>query len=240
MDNRFSSRIMSSSLLILFSCVMIWSCQNETPIKQAPANQMDSVSYAIGMDIVKFYQKQDLVLQPAMVYQGMEAVLSEGSPLLSEAEAQQVIARFQELLAEKQKINVAKMAAENLAEGQMFFRQNREKDSVVVLASGLQYKVLSPGTGAPPLLSNTVRVQYRGTLLNGTEFESTERNGAPSDLPVRDFLPGLTEALLMMKPGARWMLFIPPELAYGEEGHAQGIPPNSTLIYELELLEILR
>ncbi|MEM7367304.1 MAG: FKBP-type peptidyl-prolyl cis-trans isomerase [Bacteroidota bacterium] len=232
----FQSRYL---FLILISCVCV-SCQSGTLTEQSPVTQLDSVSYALGMDIARFYQKQEVPLNSMLVYQGIDDILKEQETLLSEEQALKVLADFRMKQEEVQKLNQAKLAIENQARSEMFFRENREKEGVVVLASGLQYRVLNAGTGASPLPSNVVKVNYSGKLLEGTVFDNSATKGGPDEIKVEDTLPGLTEALLLMKPGAKWELYIPPHLAYGDTGFEQIIPPNSVLIYELELLEILR
>lgn len=224
-------------LLLPFACV---SCQTGAISERTPVTQLDSVSYALGMDIARFYQKQEVPLNSTMVYQGIDDIMNKGEPLLSEEEALAILTTFRQQQADLQKMNQAKKAVENQAKSEMFFRQNREKEGVVVLPSGLQYKVITSGTGASPINANVVKVNYTGKLLDGTVFDNSANKGGPDEIKVEDALPGLTEALLLMKPGAKWEVYIPPHLAYGEEGFEQIIPPNDVLIYEMELLEILR
>jgi FKBP-type peptidyl-prolyl cis-trans isomerase FklB len=142
---------------------------------------------------------------------------------------------FQKVFAAQQQKRRGELAARNKAEGEDFLATNKNNPGVVTLPDGLQYKVITSGTGALPAPSDTVTVNYRGTLLNGTEFDSSFKRGQPAQLHVNGVIPGWTEALLKMKTGSRWQLFIPSELAYGEHS-PPSIPPNSVLIFEIELL----
>jgi FKBP-type peptidyl-prolyl cis-trans isomerase FklB len=203
---------------------------------------MDSVSYAVGMDIARFYQKQEVTLNPVMLYQGFQA-MHEGKDLkISEEAALEVMGAFQSQMRIREEERRFQSAQENAIRGQKFLEANREKEGVTQLPSGLQYKVLTSGTGASPRADNVVRVHYVGRLVDGTEFNNsrTAEEGVPLEVQVDEVLPGWTEALLRMKPGDLWELYIPPELAYGEQGRGNSIPPNSTLIFEVELLEIVR
>jgi FKBP-type peptidyl-prolyl cis-trans isomerase FklB len=129
-------------------------------------------------------------------------------------------------------------AQQNLKEGQAFLEENGKREEVVVLPSGLQYKIIEEGVGASPGPADSVTVHYRGTLINGTEFDSSYRHGQPASFQVNGVIMGWYEALQLMKEGSKWELFIPPDLAYGREGAAPAIGPNSTLIFEVELLAV--
>lgn len=228
------------SLLILIIGMGLTGCQIPSESPQQLSSQMDSVSYALGMDIARFYQKQDVPLHSALVYQGIKDVMDSDTTLFTDAEAYAVLGNFKAALARQGQINLAKLATENLAQSQLFFRTNREEEGVIALASGLQYKVIESGKGDSPQIEDRVKVSYSGKLLDGTVFDSSDKQGGSAEIGVSEAIPGWTEALLLMKPGDKWELYIPPHLAYGEEGYQGAIPPNSVLIYEVELSEILR
>jgi len=131
-----------------------------------------------------------------------------------------------------------KLSEKNKADGEKFLAENAKKAGVKVLPSGLQYKVITTGTGKSPKATDTVTTQYKGTLIDGTEFDSSYKRGEPATFPVSGVIPGWTEALQLMKEGAKWQLFLPPNLAYGERGAGRDIGPNSTLIFEVELISV--
>jgi len=149
---------------------------------------------------------------------------------------------FRKRMMAKRQEQRRKEAEENLVKSKAFLDENKTKPGVQVLPSGLQYKVLKDGTGRTPTVNDRVKAHYRGTLIDGTEFDSSYKRGEPSEFAlkgVRGVIPGWTEALQLMKEGAKWQLFIPPDLAYKEQGSRGAIPPNAALIFEIELLEIL-
>jgi FKBP-type peptidyl-prolyl cis-trans isomerase FklB len=141
-------------------------------------------------------------------------------------------------MAAFQKEMIAKLGEKNKAEGEAFLAENKKKEGVKTLPSGLQYKVIKAGTGKKPKVTDTVTTHYRGTLMNGTEFDSSYRRGQPVSFQVNGVIPGWTEALQLMEEGAKWQLFIPSNLAYGERGAGRDIGPNATLVFEIELLSI--
>ena len=143
----------------------------------------------------------------------------------------------QRIMAEQQKA-FEEQGAKNLSEGKAFLAENQKKERVKTLPSGMQYKVLSEGSGKTPKATDTVTVHYRGTLIDGKEFDSSYKMDKPAIFQVNGAIPGWTEALQLMKEGTKWQLFIPPELAYGERGTGSRIPPNSTLIFEVELISV--
>jgi len=239
--------LMKFNQFILFAFTLAFgglglsSCGEQLTGGGEMATELDSVSYALGMDIARFYQKQEVPLNASQVYLGMRDVLEEGhAPQLSEAAAMTVIQGFQKRLQMEQQRQMQLDAAENDIRSQKFLETNRSKEGVVELPSGLQYKVLKTGVGASPNASNVVKVSYEGRLIDGTVFDSSENTGGSIEFGVTEVIPGWTEALLMMKPGDQWELFIPADLAYGQPGRPGTIPPNSTLVFEVELLEIVR
>jgi FKBP-type peptidyl-prolyl cis-trans isomerase FklB len=168
----------------------------------------------------------------------MKDGFSGGKPLLTEQEVQETVATFQKEMMAKQEELAKKLGEKNKEEGEAFLAENKKKEGVKVLPSGLQYKVVKAGTGGKPKLTDTVTTHYRGTLIDGTEFDSSYRRGQPVSFPVAGVIPGWTEALQLMEEGSKWQLFIPPNLAYGERGAGRDIGPNATLIFEIELISI--
>jgi len=201
-------------------------------------NQKDKVSYIIGMEIGKNFKKQSIDIDPDILTKGIKDAISGGKPLLTEQEIQENMVTFQKEMMAKQEELAKKLGENNKKEGEAFLAENKKKDGVKTLPSGLQYKVTKAGTGKKPKLTDTVTTQYRGTLIDGTEFDSSYRRGQPVSFPVTGVIPGWTEALQLMEEGAKWQLFIPPNLAYGERGAGRDIGPNATLIFEIELVSI--
>jgi FKBP-type peptidyl-prolyl cis-trans isomerase FklB len=194
-------------------------------------NQKEKVSYSIGLNIGRNLgsdlKKQSIDIDPNMVAKGLQDALSGANPLLSNEEIQETMVAFQKEMSEKQK-----------QRGEAFLAENKKKEGVKTLTSGLQYKVVKAGSGKKPKLNDTVTVHYRGTLIDGTEFDSSFRHGKPATFPVSGVIPGWTEALPLMEEGAKWQLFIPSKLAYGERGAGGLIGPNAALIFEVELVSI--
>ena len=198
----------------------------------------DKVSYSIGLDIGTTFKKQKMELNSDALAAGVKDGLSGGKPLMSPDEVRQVMVQFSKDMREKA-ATVNKDAAEkNGKEGEKFLADNKAKPGVKTTASGLQYVVEKEGSGTPPKETDTVVVNYRGTLIDGTEFDSSYKRGEPATFPVNRVIKGWTEALQLMKPGAKYKLFIPSNLAYGAGGAGQDIGPNSTLIFEVELLSV--
>jgi FKBP-type peptidyl-prolyl cis-trans isomerase FklB len=198
----------------------------------------DKVSYSIGLDIGTTFKKQKMELNSDALAAGVKDGLSGGKPLMSPDEVRQVMVQFSKDMREKA-ATVNKDAAEkNSKEGEKFLAENKGKPGVKTTASGLQYMVEKEGSGTPPKETDTAVVNYRGTLIDGTEFDSSYKRGEPATFPVNRVIKGWTEALQLMKPGAKYKLFIPSNLAYGAGGAGQDIGPNSTLIFEVELLSV--
>jgi FKBP-type peptidyl-prolyl cis-trans isomerase FklB len=200
--------------------------------------QKDKMSYIIGMDIGKNFKRQAIDIDPDILARGVKDGISGEKGLLSEQEARETLAAFQKEMMAKQAELAKKLGEKNKVEGEAFLAANKAKEGVKTLASGLQYKVIQAGTGNRPKLTDEVTAHYRGTLIDGTEFDSSHRRGKPANFPVSGVIPGWTEALQLMEVGAKWQLFIPPNLAYGERGAGRDIGPNATLIFEVELISI--
>jgi len=200
--------------------------------------QKEKTSYVIGVDIGKTLQKGGLEINADLLARGIRDGLAGGKLLMNEQEIKETLAAFQQEMTVKQTEARKQLAEKNKKEGENFLAANGKKPGVTTLPSGLQYKVLRNGKGKKPQTQDIVKVHYRGTLINGTEFDSSYRRGQPASFPVNRIIPGWTEALQLMEEGAKWQIFIPSQLAYGERGAGGNIGPNATLIFEVELLEV--
>ena len=200
--------------------------------------QKDKVSYAIGMNMAKTLQRQSLEVEPDILVKGLKDVLTGNKPLLSDDEATAALKALQDDMRAKQQEKAAQVGLSNKKEGEDFLAANKGKQGVVTLPSGLQYKILKAGSGPKPSAADSVVCNYRGTLINGTEFDSSYKRGQPATFPVSGVIKGWTEALQLMPVGSKWQLFVPSGLAYGERGAGADIGPNATLIFEVELLSI--
>ena len=200
--------------------------------------QKEKASYAIGMSVGKGLHKDQLDVDPAILARGLRDGLAGGKTLLTEDEAKAAIGVLQVEIRKKQEEKMAIAGEENKKEGEAFLAANKSKDGVVALPRGLQYKILKEGTGPKPAATDSVVCNYRGTLINNTEFDSSYKRGQPATFPVTGVIKGWTEALQLMPVGSKWELFVPAELAYGPRSAGPDITPNSTLIFEVELLSI--
>lgn len=200
--------------------------------------EKDKISYSIGMDIGGSFKAREMDVDVELLYKGIEASYKGEKTALSPDEAKNILMEYGKRLREKQTALAQKKGENNKKEGEDFLTANAKKDGVITLSSGLQYKVIEEGDGASPTIDDTVETHYRGTLIDGTEFDSSYKRGKPAVFPVKGVIAGWTEALQKMKVGAKWQLFIPSDLAYGERGSGPQIGPNSTLIFDIELLGI--
>jgi FKBP-type peptidyl-prolyl cis-trans isomerase FklB len=217
----------------------------KTPAKKAPATafalktQKEKQSYALGMSIGSGLHRQSIPVDPAIVARGLRDAMGSGKTLMTEDEMK---ATLQQLRADVNKQQEAKAHAAGEAgrkEGEAFLAANKAKPGVTTLPDGLQYQVLKEGTGPKPTASDTVTVNYKGTLVNGTEFDSSYKRGQPASFPVGGVIKGWTEALELMPVGSKWQLFIPADLAYGDNPPPGApITPGATLVFEVELLSI--
>ena len=198
----------------------------------------EKISYSIGMDIGGNLKRGSVEVDPDLLAKGLKDSYGGGKTVLTEDQARQTLADFQKAMMAKQAETMKKLSEKNKADGEKFLAENAKKEGVKVLPSGLQYKELTPGTGKSPKTTDTVTTHYKGTLIDGTEFDSSHKRGQPATFPVSGVIPGWTEALQLMKEGAKWQLFVPPGLAYGERGAGQVIGPNATLVFEVELLTV--
>jgi FKBP-type peptidyl-prolyl cis-trans isomerase FklB len=223
---------------IVLLCIVALTIQLSAQTKPTLTTEKDKVSYIIGTDIAKNLKKQGIDIDPELLFKGLKDAFTDQKLLLSDEEIQQVMSAFQQEMMAKQSKKAGELAEKNQKEGDAFLAANKKKDSVVTLPSGLQYKVIVEGKGKIPALYDTVTTNYRGTLIDGTEFDNSYKRGEPATFPVSGVIPGWTEALQHMKVGSKWQLFVPSNLAYGERGAGQTIGPNATLIFEVELLSI--
>ena len=193
----------------------------------------------IGTGLGGNLKKQSVEFDPSLVSQGLKDSLAGGKTRMTQEEAQAVLNEVQTEVRKEQQAKMQQAGAANKTEGDAFLAANKSKEGVVTLPSGLQYKILTAGTGPKPTASDSVVCNYRGTLINGTEFDSSYKRGQPATFGVGQVIKGWTEALQLMPVGSKWQLFIPANLAYGEQGAGGGqIGPNSTLVFEVELLSI--
>jgi FKBP-type peptidyl-prolyl cis-trans isomerase FklB len=199
-------------------------------------------SYAIGADIGKKVggqlKSQSVDLDPAMVARGMRDALSGAKPAMTDDEVRATLTELRTQLQQKQAAVAKEASGKNKQEGDAFLAANKSKEGVTTLPSGLQYKILTAGEGKKPAASDTVVCNYRGTLIDGTEFDSSAKHGGPATFPVGGVIKGWTEALQLMPVGSKWQLFIPADLAYGDRGAGGNIGPGATLIFEVELVSI--
>lgn len=197
----------------------------------------DKFSYAVGMNIGENFRKQGLDVDPALFAKAFAEAMSAGKTAMTDQEMQAVLASKAQEIRQKQAALQGEKAAAAQKEGEAFLAANKTKEGVVALPSGLQYKIVKAGTGEKPTLDDTVVCKYKGTLINGTEFDASDKHGGPSSFPVKGVIAGWTEALQLMPVGSKWQLFVPSNLAYGAQGPGN-IGPNATLIFEVELMSI--
>ena len=200
--------------------------------------QRDKESYAMGMNLGTGLHNQGLTLDPALVARGLRDAQSGTKTALTEDEAKAALGQLRSEVQQKLEAKAHEAAAPNRKEGETFLAANKTKEGVVALPSGLQYKILTEGTGPKPTASDTVTCNYRGTLISGKEFDSSAKHGGPASFPVSGVIKGWTEALQLMPVGSKWQLFVPSDLGYGDRGAGADIAPGSTLIFEVELVSI--
>ncbi len=200
---------------------------------------LDRISYALGLSMGNNFRGSGIkTLNIKDFADGVAAVFEGAQPKMSYDEAKAEIKRFFEAMEAEQRAAAAKMGEVNEAAGKKFLEENGKRTEVKTTASGLQYEVLNEGTGKQPVASDNVTVHYTGKLIDGTVFDSSVERGAPATFGVTQVIPGWVEALQMMKEGAKWRLFIPSNLAYGPNGAGNVIGPNSTLIFDVELIKV--
>jgi len=208
--------------------------------QEAPALKTDKekLSYAMGMDLGGQLKAQAVEIDPNLFAEGLKTVLAGGKTLMTDAEAKAAISQLQLARVAKQTAALQAAGAKNKSEGDAFLAANKSKEGFVTLPSGIQYKILTAGTGKQPTIDDTVVCQYRGTLIDGKEFDSSYKRGQPATFPVKGVIKGWTEVLQLMPVGSKWQVVIPPDLAYGARGSGPDIGPNATLVFEIELVAI--
>jgi FKBP-type peptidyl-prolyl cis-trans isomerase FklB len=229
-----------SLLLVIFgACGKAAGAAAAKPLKAGDLDsQKKKVSYAIGLDIGKNFKERAMDVDMEILIQGLRDAQGSGLPLLGSEEIQKVMTQFQQDMMKAEQEKRMGQAQVNKAKEEAFLKENAQKPGIKVTASGLQYRVISTGTGPLPKLTDTVKVHYRGTLLNGSEFDSSYKRNQPAVFPLNGVIKGWTEALQLMKVGSKWQIFLPASLAYGEQGAGQVIGPNATLVFDVELLSI--
>lgn len=221
-----------SLLLILTLAQPLWAA---TPLKSEEAK----VGYLLGLQFGANLKNQGLNVDLNALKMGLDDGSQGKDPKISAEEAQEVMTRFRQTMMAKMKQMQERAATENLATGKRFLAANQKKPGVKETKSGLQYKVIKQGSGSKPSADSKVKVHYEGRLITGQVFDSSYKRGEPATFPLGGVIPGWTEALTMMRPGAKWQIYVPADLAYGERGMGKTIPPNSVLVFDVELLEVL-
>ena len=225
------------SRLVIILCIAMAASPAMAGEKKELKTQKDKVSYAIGLDIGNSLKKNELEVDPDVLTGAIKDVLSNSKPQMTDQEAKETLMALQKDRQAKQQERNKSLGEKNKKEGDAYLARNKKQDGVKTLKSGLQYKVITEGKGKSPKASDTVTVNYAGTLIDGVEFDSSYKRGQPATFPVGGVIKGWTEALQLMKEGSKWQLVIPADLAYGEQGRP-GIPPNAVLIFEVELVSI--
>ena len=231
------------TLILLFAGYALCAGQPQTAPKAqtAPSSNMtekQKTSYSIGINIGMNLFEQQVDVDSTSLLKGIQDGLANAKPALSEAEIRAALMALQKQIVDRQETQKKALAEKNKAEADKFFAENKTKPGVVTLASGLQYKIITTGKGPKPAATDTIKANYKGTFLDGKQFDSSYDRGEPASFQVNGVIPGWTEALQLMPVGSKWQLFVPPSLAYGENGFQNAIPPNSALMFEVELLSI--
>lgn len=226
--------------VLVAGTVLLAACQEsaEAPAPLTLDNDDKKASYAMGMSLGDRFRSDGIDLSIDAFTAGMSAGLTDGERLLETDEVQEVMQAFQTRQMEKMQKDMEAKSTTNKTAGDAFLAENAKKEGVVTTDSGLQYKVVTAGDGEKPSLESIVKVHYKGTLIDGTEFDSSYSRGEPVEFPVSGVITGWTEALQLMPAGSKWELVIPAELAYGESGAGPQIGPNTTLKFDVELLEV--
>jgi FKBP-type peptidyl-prolyl cis-trans isomerase FklB len=228
---------MKHLLTVILSIAFLFSvCHAQEKLELK--DQKDKESYSLGYQFGQSLKSQGVDINLDIYASGIKDALGGKEPQMNQEEIRATITGLQQRLQAARQKELKEKAEKNLNEGRKFLAENQKKGGIKTLPSGLQYKIIEEGSGKMPKAEDTVTVNYKGTLIDGTEFDSSYKRGQPATFQVNGVIKGWTEALQLMKEGAKWQLFIPPELAYGERGAGPTILPNSTLIFEVELLTI--
>ena len=223
------------SLLVGAGLTAVAALTFETAAAEAKLEtQKQKASYGVGANVGKSFKSDVIELDLEAFMAGFKDAMAGKEPAISQADLEKALAEMRDDVTKK----TAERAAGNKKAGEEFLAKNKTAKDVKTTESGLQYKIEKEGTGASPKATDQVKVHYRGTLVDGTEFDSSYKRGEPAEFPVNGVIKGWSEALQMMKPGAKWKVFIPSDLAYGEQGMPPAIPPGSVLVFDIELLSI--
>ncbi|MBA2650914.1 MAG: FKBP-type peptidyl-prolyl cis-trans isomerase [Tatlockia sp.] len=210
----------------------------KAPSATSLTTDMDKLSYSIGADLGKNFKKQGIDINPAAMAKGLQDGMTGGQLLMTDQQMKDVLNTFQKDLMAKRTTDFNKKADENKVKGESFLNQNKSKEGVVTLPSGLQYKILQKGDGALPTKDDTVTVDYTGTLVDGQVFDTTENTGKPATFKVSQVIPGWTEVLQLMPTGSTWEVYVPSNLAYGPRSVGGPIGPNETLVFKIHLISV--
>ena len=222
------------TIILSIGCLFTFSFADE---KVELKDQKDKESYSLGYQFGQSLKTQGIDINLDIYASGIKDSLAGKEPQMNPEEIRVTVMELQKRVMAARQKEFEEQSARNLADGKAFLAENAKKEGVKTLPSGLQYKVLSEGSGKTPKEEDTVTVNYKGTLIDGTEFDSSYKRGQPATFQVNGVIKGWIEGLQLMKEGAKWQLFVPPELGYGERGRGR-IPPNSTLIFEVELISV--
>lgn len=227
--------------LLLAGPAAVSFAQDEKPANEPVKLETEEqkLSYAFGMQIASALKAQNTEIDLDIFIQAVRDAMSGGETAMTENEVRELLMRIQQEQAQAAQAQMQAAAEENLAKAKAFLDANAKEEGVVVLDSGLQYKIIKEGTGRTPGPQDEVKTHYTGTLIDGSEFDSSFKRGEPARFPVHRVIPGWTEALQLMKEGAKWRLWVPPDLAYGPRQTGPNIPPNSALIFDIELIEVI-
>jgi FKBP-type peptidyl-prolyl cis-trans isomerase len=223
-------------LVVMLLLSFVIGCSGEKKVDLT--NESAKISYSLGVQIGMSYKESHVQLDPAALGKGFADAMNTEPNLLTDEEIQEVLQAYHRQLNEAYQKKMQAEGQINKEAGDAFLAANKTKEGVKTTASGLQYKVINEGSGRQPKLEDQVTVHYKGTLIDGTEFDSSIKRGQPATFPVNGVIPGWQEAIPLMKEGAKWELYVPSELAYGPRGAGEQIRPNSVLIFEVELLSI--
>jgi FKBP-type peptidyl-prolyl cis-trans isomerase FklB len=229
---------MNARVVIISLCIALAVSPAFAKEKKELKTQKEKASYALGMSMVDSIKMNSIDVDTDALLQGIKDSLTGGKMLMTEADARGIIASLQKDLQAKAQERMKAQSAKNLKEGEEFLAKNKGKEGVKTLPSGLQYKIITEGKGRSPKATDTVTVNYRGTLIDGTEFDSSVKHGGPAKFPVNGVIKGWTEGLQLMKEGSKYDLYVPSNLAYGDRAAGPAIGPNATLIFEVELLKV--
>ncbi|MEI8329628.1 MAG: FKBP-type peptidyl-prolyl cis-trans isomerase [Chlamydiia bacterium] len=198
----------------------------------------EKVSYCIGLETGRNLKQQFADMDVSLLQEGFADGLLSQMPKLAQEEIRGILMALKKQVEQQQRQHIAQIAQDNKKQGDSFLLLNKQKDGIMALPSGLQYKVLKSGSGKKPTLFDDVKIHYKGTFIDGREFDSSISRGAPAQFPLGKLIAGWSEALQLMQVGDHWQLFVPSYLAYGEQGYGPEIGPNTTLIFEVELLGV--